>query len=526
MHPTHPLARRTRRRGGLRATALVASLALGLTGCTGGASAPVERAGTGAVEAAPPPPPPPSPAPELNEAVVALPASADLEYKAPLAITTSVGEVVGVSLQRLGGVDALNAPAAAPAAAGNAAGEVAGAEAGTSAGAVAGAPAGSDVLTTDVPPPAASSPVVVSASQRVAALSTPVALSSGPQGWAGPKHLVPASAYLATVSIAAERYAPASAQRQVELRFTTREADQILKATLSPGDGLVAGIGQALVVNLSKSVPKEKREEIENRLTVYSDKPLSGAWSWASNRELRFHGEKYWPANTRLALEADLTGVQVGPDFWGRAQKTRVEFKIGKDKRSVADLKTKRMKVYENGKLVREMRISGGKPGFLTMGGTHVLMTREKSRRLRSITTGIPAGSAESYDVTVKDAVRFSDSGGFVHGAPWSVGSQGRRNVSHGCINASPKDARWYREFSQIGDILDITGTARGPVMWDHGVIDWSQSWESWLKSSATGVQEVLPIDGEFPAPPAPKPAPPAPVASPAAPTPSASPAA
>ena len=37
----------------------------------------------------------------------------------------------------------------------------------------------------------------------------------------------------------------------------------------------------------------------------------------------------------------------------------------------------------------------------------------------------------------------------YVHSAPWSVGSQGYANVSHGCINLGPDNALWY--FNQVG---------------------------------------------------------------------------
>ena len=52
--------------------------------------------------------------------------------------------------------------------------------------------------------------------------------------------------------------------------------------------------------------------------------------------------------------------------------------------------------------------------------------------------------SAEGYKLKVDDAVRIDNSGAFVHSAPWSVGDQGKRNVSHGCVNLSPANAQWF----------------------------------------------------------------------------------
>ena len=43
-----------------------------------------------------------------------------------------------------------------------------------------------------------------------------------------------------------------------------------------------------------------------------------------------------------------------------------------------------------------------------------------------------------------------------MHGAPWSVGSQGNSNVSHGCINLSPDNAAWYYDTVSVGDPIII----------------------------------------------------------------------
>ena len=53
-------------------------------------------------------------------------------------------------------------------------------------------------------------------------------------------------------------------------------------------------------------------------------------------------------------------------------------------------------------------------------------------------------------------AVRIDNSGNFVHSAPWSVGDQGERNVSHGCINISPDNAKWFYDNFGSGDPIVI----------------------------------------------------------------------
>ncbi len=58
--------------------------------------------------------------------------------------------------------------------------------------------------------------------------------------------------------------------------------------------------------------------------------------------------------------------------------------------------------------------------------------------------------------LTVEYAVRVTWGGVYVHSAPWSVGSQGYANVSHGCINLSPDNAAWYFDTVSIGDPIIV----------------------------------------------------------------------
>jgi lipoprotein-anchoring transpeptidase ErfK/SrfK len=69
-----------------------------------------------------------------------------------------------------------------------------------------------------------------------------------------------------------------------------------------------------------------------------------------------------------------------------------------------------------------------------------------------SSTYGVPVNSSDGYRVKVYDAVRISNTGIFVHAAPWSLQDQGKRNVSHGCVNISPENAKWFMATFTRGD--------------------------------------------------------------------------
>jgi hypothetical protein len=77
-------------------------------------------------------------------------------------------------------------------------------------------------------------------------------------------------------------------------------------------------------------------------------------------------------------------------------------------------------------------------------------------------------------------ATRLSYSGTYVHAAPWSLGAQGERNVSHGCINVSPADAEWFFGFTRRGDVVDVVNSPAAPKLTDPGTADWNIPWEQW----------------------------------------------
>ena len=62
-------------------------------------------------------------------------------------------------------------------------------------------------------------------------------------------------------------------------------------------------------------------------------------------------------------------------------------------------------------------------------------------------------------------------SGDYYHDAPWSMGSQGSSNVSHGCVNLSPADAQRYYNLAVPGDPITITGSTKAGK-WDDGWTD------------------------------------------------------
>ncbi len=140
-----------------------------------------------------------------------------------------------------------------------------------------------------------------------------------------------------------------------------------------------------------------------------------------------------------------------------------------------------------NGRVVRRMPISmgkGTKRSFTTTSGVHLTMEKSHHVVMDSASVGCPPGCPDHYREDVYYAVRISDSGEYEHSAPWSVGDQGSRNVSHGCVNMGPRDARWFYRRVQPGDVVKVTGTRRR-LEPGNGWGFWQMSWDDWLTGSA-----------------------------------------
>ena len=114
-----------------------------------------------------------------------------------------------------------------------------------------------------------------------------------------------------------------------------------------------------------------------------------------------------------------------------------------------------------------------GKSGYETRNGTYYVLEKFADIVMDSSTYGVPVSDDEGYKIKVQDAVRIDNSGIFVHSAPWSVGSQGESNVSHGCINISPANAQWFYDNFGSGDAVVIKNTDGGLYDLPDGASDW-----------------------------------------------------
>lgn len=258
-----------------------------------------------------------------------------------------------------------------------------------------------------------------------------------------------------------------------------------LKLTLGPDSGTY-GVGQPITAELNHAVKKPaERRVVEGSLEVTSTPKVAGSWHWADDKKLHYRPKDYWPTNARVEVESKLGGLRVRDGLYGAASKP-LKLRTRDRIEAVADASSLQMTVKKNGEVLRTIPITTGKSGFRTRNGTKVVLGQESFVRMQSTSIGIGEGSADFYDMPVYWATRLTWSGEYVHGAPWSSGSHGAANVSHGCTGMSSENARWFFNTVRPGDLVTHTNTeGEDMTHFGNGFGDWNMSWADWQKGSA-----------------------------------------
>ena len=266
------------------------------------------------------------------------------------------------------------------------------------------------------------------------------------------------------------------------MTFQTHSPDNLTMPYLSPADGEVVGVGQPIAVRFDENIPN--RRAAEAAIKVKTKPAVEGAFYWLNNREVRWRPEAYWKPGTTVDVAVNTYGVDLGDGFFGQENVT-TRFTIGDEVIATADDTTKTLTIRRNGEIVKTMPISMGKNSTPTDNGTYIIGDRLSHMVMDSSTYGVPTNSPNGYRTEVDWATQMSYSGIYVHGAPWSVGSQGYSNVSHGCLNVSTSNAKWFYENTKRGDIVEVSNTVGSRLSGTDGLGDWNIPWEQWKAGNA-----------------------------------------
>jgi lipoprotein-anchoring transpeptidase ErfK/SrfK len=269
-----------------------------------------------------------------------------------------------------------------------------------------------------------------------------------------------------------------------EQRFQTDDLtlDEQTYASVAPLAGETVGVGMPVIVTFD--IPVTDKASIEKHMSVTATPRQVGSWHWISDQEVHWRPKSYWQAGSHVAVDVDVNSIPAGAGVYGQESR-HVEFDVGDSVISRVNVDTHQMRVFVNGSVARTIPISAGKQGWETRSGTKVIIEKHREKRMNAATIGVDRDDPEYYNLNnVEYALRVTYSGEFLHAAPWSVGSQGSANVSHGCVGMSTANAAWLYDITSRGDVVEVTGSDRYMTL-TNGYGDWNLDFADWSAGSA-----------------------------------------
>jgi lipoprotein-anchoring transpeptidase ErfK/SrfK len=258
--------------------------------------------------------------------------------------------------------------------------------------------------------------------------------------------------------------------------FTTATPRTYTYLSINPLDGATVGVGQPLAFYFDESIAD--RAAAESMISITTSPAVEGAFYWYDEDEVHWRPQDFWAPGTTVTIDAKIYGKHVGNGIYGQEDR-HVTATIGDSVIHEADGQTHQVVTKVNGQVTRTVPTSMGDAENPTPVGTYVITEKHDHMVMDSRTYGLSLEDG-GYVTPVNWATRMSNSGIFVHGAPWSVGDQGHRNVSHGCLNMSEENAKFFYDNAKPGDVVIVTNSG-GPRLesWD-GFGDWQVPWEEW----------------------------------------------
>jgi lipoprotein-anchoring transpeptidase ErfK/SrfK len=266
--------------------------------------------------------------------------------------------------------------------------------------------------------------------------------------------------------------------------FTTATPKRYVTASTTIGDDQTVGVAAPIMIQFNRSIAVAERAGVEKALQVTTSVPVTGSWGWLPDAyggsRVHWRPKDYWPVGTTVTMAAHLYGLNMGRAGYGKTNLTTA-FTIGRSQIVKADARSHRIQVVRDGQVAMDLPASYGADTDarrITRSGTHIVMGKSETVLMSNPDFGY-------NDVPEHWAVRISNNGEFIHANPLSVSAQGKRNVTHGCINLSTANAKAYFGTALFGDPVEITGTPVQLSAADGDVYDWAVPWDKWTAMSA-----------------------------------------
>jgi hypothetical protein len=304
------------------------------------------------------------------------------------------------------------------------------------------------------------------------------AISGGGATWTPATHLAAATKY--TVHAVAKDSAGRVAAE--DSSFTTLTPANTFVGYFTPEDGSTVGVGMPFSVRFTRGITHPA--DVKKAISITTEPAVDVEGHWFGNDRLDFRPESYWKSGTKVTVKLDLDGVEGRSGVYGKQTKT-VKFTIGRNQVSVVDAKKHTMKVTQDGRTIKTIPVTTGKPGYDTWNGQMVMSEKLTVTRMNGDTVGYGG----EYDIKdVPHAIRLTDSGTFIHGNYWGGGAFGNYNASHGCVGlqdvkggySKTVPAAWFFNHSIVGDVVVVKKSDDRTVDPANGLNGWNMSWDKW----------------------------------------------
>ncbi|MEM6530442.1 MAG: LysM peptidoglycan-binding domain-containing protein, partial [Chloroflexota bacterium] len=144
-------------------------------------------------------------------------------------------------------------------------------------------------------------------------------------------------------------------------------------------------------------------------------------------------------AGTELVIPVGLTEAETEALIYAAPQAPLLA-----EREIVVDLSNSRVYAFENGILMYEAVSSNGLPATPTVQGTFTVQSKVRSQTM----------SGPGYWLPNVEWVMYFYQGYALHGAYWH--NNWGQEMSHGCVNLTNTDAKWFYEFAQIGTPVTV----------------------------------------------------------------------
>jgi lipoprotein-anchoring transpeptidase ErfK/SrfK len=269
-------------------------------------------------------------------------------------------------------------------------------------------------------------------------------------------------------------------------KFTTVNPSTQVNGQFQLADGQVVGVAAPVIIQFDASITD--KASVEKALRVTTVPPVEGSWAWLPDEvggsRVHYRTREYYPAGTKVNVDARLYGVDFGDDAFG-AQDISLNFEIGRRQVVKAEAASHQIEVITDEGVIMTLPCSYGEadqPRNVTRSGVHVVTEKYEDFYMSNPAAGYS-------NVHERYAVRISNNGEFIHANPASSGAQGNTNVTNGCINLSTSDAQQYFNSAIYGDPVEVTGTSIELSYADGDLWDWAVSWNDWVAMSALSPQ-------------------------------------